>query len=235
MAKSKGQPSEVEKILENPDELSNRLFQSGEFFVKYRTAVFAVLGAVVLGVAGLVYYQYKAKEDNAEAQRQMYGAVLYFEMDSLETALEGNLMVPGLLSVTDEYGHTQAGKLANFYVGAIYLRQGKFEEAIKHLKEFKADDLLVQARAYSLIGDAYMELQDYANALSFYSKAASFHSNEEFSPVYLMKAALASELSNDYKTAVDKYNLIVNQYPASQQVSDARKYKSRAEGLLNSK
>ncbi len=235
MAKSKGQPSEVEKILENPAELSNKLLQSGEFFVKYRTAVFAALGAVVLGVAGLIYYQHKLKEDNEEAQRQMYGAVLYFEMDSLETALDGNLKVPGLVSVADEFGHTKAGKLANFYVGAIYLKQGKFEEAIDHLKKFSADDLLIQARAYSLIGDAYMELQDYANALSFYSKASSFHSNEEFSPVYLMKAALASELSNDYKSAIDKYNLIVNQYPLSQQVSDAKKYKSRAEGLLNGK
>jgi len=40
------------------------------------------------------------------------------------------------------------------------LKQGKFEDAIEYLKKFNAGDLLIQARAYSLIGDAYLELKD---------------------------------------------------------------------------
>jgi tetratricopeptide (TPR) repeat protein len=233
MAKSKNQPSEVEKILGNPEELSNKLMESGEFLAKYRNIVFGVVGVVILAAAGFLYYQHDQKESNAVAQTQMYGAVLYFEMDSLRVALEGNFEVQGLLSISEEYGSTKAGKLANFYIGAIYLKQGEFQKAIDYLDKFSADDLLIQPRAYSLTGDAYMELGDFAKAESFYAKAANTNSNDEFSPVYLMKGALASELKNDFTSAIQKYNKIVNEYPLSQQANEAKKYKSRAEGLAS--
>lgn len=233
MAKSKNQPSEVEKMLENPEELSNKLFESGEFLAKYKNIILGVLGVVVLAVAGYVYYQYDQKESNKAAQQQMYGAVLYFEMDSLQVALEGNLKVQGLLSISEEYGSTKAGKLANFYIGAIYLKQGKFQEAIDYLEKFSSDDLLVQPRAYSLTGDAYMELGDFAKAEGMYSKAANTNSNDEFSPVYLMKGALASELNNNATAAIEKYSKIIDEYPLSQQANEAKKYKARAEGLAN--
>lgn len=232
MAKSKGQqPSEVEKMLENPDELSNKLLQTGDFFAKYRNIILGVFGAIVLAVGGYIYYQYDLKEANKQAQNEMYQAVLYFEMDSLQTALEGKLNIPGLLSIADEYGDTKTGNLANFYIGAIYLKQSKFEEAISYLKEFNSDDLLVQPRAYSLIGDAYMELENYAEAVNYYDKASEYNSNEQFSPVYLMKAALAYELNNDFEGAITKYNTIIESYPKSQELIEAKKYKSRAEGL----
>lgn len=234
MAKSKPQ-SDVEKVLEDPENLRDRLFQTEEFFVKYRNVFLGILGAIVVGVAGYIFYNYQQKQNNEEAQKEMFAAVLNFEADSLNKALEGDLKNKGLLTIAEDYSGTKAGNLANFYVGAIYLKKGKFEDAIKYLKDFSSDDLLIQARAYSLIGDANLELNKYDEAAEYYNKAVQHKPNPQFTPAYIMKAALAYELKNDYKTAVEMYDQVIENYPRSQQFNDAKKYKARAAAALEVK
>ena len=92
--------------------------------------------------------------------------------------------------------------------------------------------MLVQARAYSLIGDAYMELDDYDEAADYYTKAAEYKPNEHFTPTYLFKAAIALESADKLEDAVDCYEEIIKKYLNSPEFTDARKHKARLEGLL---
>jgi tetratricopeptide (TPR) repeat protein len=73
-------------------------------------------------------------------------------------------------NVIEDYGMTDAAKLANYYAGVAYLKQGKFQVARLYLEDFSSNDLLVQARAYSLIGDTYMEEQNFEDAAKYYQK-----------------------------------------------------------------
>ena len=68
------------------------------------------------------------------------------------------------------------------YAGVSYLKQGKFELARLYLEDFNASDLLIQARAYSLVGDSYMEEKKYDDAAKYYNKAANYKPNKYFSP-----------------------------------------------------
>src|SRR5690606_3114897 len=136
-------------------------------------------------------FNYYKNNLNQEAQNQMFQAVFYFEADSLDRALNGDGNNLGFLDIAAEYGITKAGNLANYYAGVSYLKQGKYELARLYLEDFSSDDLLVQARAYSLIGDAYMEEKNYEEAAKFYHKAAEYKPNKTFTPIYLMKEALA--------------------------------------------
>lgn len=199
---------------------------------KYRNLLLVLIGAVALGAAGYFYYKYTLNESNAEAQNAIYPAVYYFEQDSLDKALKGDGKVLGLLDVAETYSGTKAAKLANFYAGVIYLKKGKYEDAISHLKEFDSEDYLVQARAYALIGDANMELQKYDEAASYYQKAADYKPNEQFTPVYLMKLALAYELLKENKKASDAYDIVLTKYYKSPEVTDAKKYKARVDALV---
>ena len=161
----------------------------------------------------------------------MFQAVYYFEADSLNKALNGDGQYDGLLKIADEYGGTDAGKLADFYAGVALLKEGKFAEAQSHLENFKSDDYLLQARAYSLTGDALSEQGKYKEAADMYNKAANHNSNQYFSPQYLMKAGIAYEAANDFKAAVNTYDKIIKEYVSSAEVTDAKKYKARAEML----
>ncbi len=199
---------------------------------KYKNLLLILLGAVTLGIAGYFYYQYTLEESNKEAANAIYPAVYFFEQDSLDKALKGDGKVLGLLDISETYSGTKTGKLAHFYTGVIYLKQGKFEDAISHLNDFSSSDYLLQARAYSLIGDANSELGKYDEAVSYYQKAADYKSNEQFTPVYLMKLALAYESLNDNKKASDTYDIILTKYPKSPELNDAKKYKARVDALV---
>jgi len=126
---------------------------------------------------------------------------------------------------------TDAGNLANFYIGVIYLKQGQYEDAISYLQDFSSSDLFVQARAYSLIGDASMELDEPQEAIKYYNKAANYKPNKYFTPQYLMKLAMAYESVNDYASAVLTYEKIMDEFSEFPDITDVKKYKARAEGL----
>jgi len=198
---------------------------------KYKNVILVLAGVIALAAGGYFFYQYQLGESNKEAQNEIYPAVYFFEQDSLDKALKGDGKVLGLLDVADKYSGTKTAKLAHFYAGVAYLKQGKFDDAISHLNDFSSDDFLLQARAYSLIGDANMELEKYEEAASYYNKAANYKANEQFSPTYLMKLALAYELLKDNSKAADTYDIIITKYPKSSDIIDAKKYKARAESL----
>ncbi|MBA9075982.1 MULTISPECIES: tetratricopeptide repeat protein [Rufibacter] len=222
--------SELE-VLENPDALADRLLKSESYVERHKNlfiGIFVAIAAAVVG--GFLYYQNREAK-NAEALSAMFQAEYYFEADSLNKALNGDGQYAGFKSVAEEYGSTKAGNLANFYAGTILLKQGKYQDALNYLEEFNSDDLLLQARAYSLQGDAQLELGKAAEAASLYKKAAEHKANDYFSPQYLMKAAMAHETANQPAEAVDVYDRIINDYPLSAEVADAKKYKARAEGL----
>ena len=119
--------------------------------------------------------------------------------------------------------------MANYYAGVSYLKQGKFELARLYLEDFSADDLLIQARAYSLVGDSYMEEEKYDDAAKYYNKAANYKPNKYFSPTYLMKEALAYEKLNQNDKAREAYDKIISQYWDSSEYQNARKFKARLE------
>ena len=217
--------------LENPEVLQDKLNSSVEFVKENKNTVTYIVGAIALIVGGFFFYKYYQSTNNEEAQKSMFQAVYYFEADSLNKALTGDGKNPGLKEIADDYSGTKAGNLAAYYVGAAYLKQGKFDEAITYLSKFSSEDIAVQARAYSLIGDANMEKNSYDEAFSFYQKAASHFPNKEFTPRYLVKLALAAELKKDNAAAIEAYDKVINEYPLSPEINDARKYKALLEGV----
>ncbi|MCE2893749.1 MAG: tetratricopeptide repeat protein [Flammeovirgaceae bacterium] len=216
-------------LLENPEVIQEKLEGIEHWVEKNPKLLIGVVGVIVLAVGGFFGYRYWVGNQDAQAQKEMFQAVRYFEADSLNLALNGDGNNLGFLQIIDDYSLTEAGNLANFYAGAIYLKQGKFPLAIFHLEDYKANDLLVQARAYSLIGDAYMEQKSYEDAAKFYEKAAGYKPNKEFTPVYLMKAGLAYEKLNNTDKAKATYQKIIDKYWESSEFQNAKKFKAKLE------
>jgi tetratricopeptide (TPR) repeat protein len=216
-------------LLEKPEALATKLEGAEHWVEENAKLVIGISAAIALIVAGYFGFNYYKQSQNEIAQNEMFQAVYYFEADSLKLALNGDGNNLGFLDIVNEYGITDAGNLANFYAGAAFLKQGEFENAIRYLEDFSSSDLLVQARAYSLTGDAYMEQKKYEEAAKYYSKAADYKPNKYFTPAYLMKAALAYEKLNENDKAKAAYDKVITNYWESQEYQNARKYKARLE------
>lgn len=225
----KAKPTGGSDILESPEALAEQLSKTEEFLDKNRNVVFFIGG--IIGVVLLAFFGYRYYITNQDeiAQRELFQAVYYFEADSLGKALNGDGLNYGFLDVISEYSGTKAANLASFYAGATYLQLSDYESALRYLENFGGDDLIVQARAYSLIGDAHAELKDFGSAAEYYEKAADYQPNEQFSPIYLQKAAIAYEKLNQLDDALKAYDQIVNKYFESTIYQDAKKHKARLE------
>lgn len=231
LKKGRAQKEQGNTLLENPDAIATSLGR-GESFLKENAKVVAgIIGLFILVVAGTMVFQFNKANKNETAQGEMYQAVYFFEQDSVELALNGDGVNPGFLSIIDDYGGTEASNLSHFYAGSIYLSQKDFQKAIDHLKKFSSDDYLVQPKAFSLIGDAYMEEGNFKEAISFYKKAANYKENEYFTPMYLNKLAIAYEEAGQIDDAIKSYDRIENDYFESYEYTAARKHKARLEGL----
>lgn len=233
MAKKAKETEQGSDLLENQEALAEQISKTEQYLEQNKGITFGLLTVVVLVIGGYFGYKYYYDNQNASAQADMFQAEYYFEQDSLDLALNGDGNTLGFKDIIEEYSGTEAANLANYYAGVSFLKQGDFKSAILYLEDYSSSDLLVQARAYSLIGDAYMEQEDYSNAVISYNKAADYNDNKFFSPRYLMKAGLAYELMNDNAGAIKSYARIVKDYWNAGEVQDAKKHKARLESAAS--
>lgn len=217
------------ELIENPEVLANTLYTAETWVERNPKVVFGIVGVLLLAVAGYFGFTYYKNNQDEEAQKQMFQAVYYFESDSLNLALNGDGNNLGFIDIIQDYGVSDAANLAHFYAGACYLKQGNYDAAILYLKDYSSSDLLVQPRAYSLIGDAYMEKQQFEDAVTYYNKAATYNPNKFYTPAYLMKAALAYEKLNKNEEAIKAYDEVISKYWESAEYQNARKLKARLE------
>ena len=197
---------------------------------KILTIVIGVIVVVVLVFFGFKRLYMVPKEQ--EAKEQMFMAERYFEIDSLNLALNGDGMYPGFLEIIDDYGITKSANLSEYYAGVCYLKMGNFEEAIDHLKSFKGKDHILGPMAAGAIGDAYLELNQPEKAAGYYTEAAEMKENEFTSPMFLLKAGWTYEIQKDYKKALEIYEQIKFKFPTSNEAREIDKYIARAKGLM---
>jgi len=222
-------------LLENPEVIAEQISKTEEFFTKNRTIVYVAVTILAVIVAVVFGYKYYATNQDELAQVDMFQAVYYFEADSLDKALNGDGNNYGFLEIIEEYSVTKAANLAHFYAGASFLKKGDYSNAIDYLKKFDSDDLLVQSRALSLIGDAFMEQGNFGEAAINYQKAAKTNSNKDFSPIYLEKAAIAFENNSDNPSALKCYDQILEKFPDADDssIQNAKKHKARLSALTS--
>ena len=210
--------------------VEHALSKTEQYIEDNKKSLTIIVAVIVVVVGGYILYNrmflFPREKD---AQSEIYRAEQYFEADSLELALEGDGDALGFIDIIDEYSMTKTANLAEYYAGICYLRLGEFEDAIEHLKQFDSNDKLVSVIALGALGDAYVELGEYDEAVSFYEKAAEKNKNDFTSAIYLKKAGLVYETIEDYKKAVASYEKIKRQYPESDEARDIDKYIAAAQ------
>lgn len=198
------------------------------FYLKNNKTV-NIIGIAIIVLIG-AYFAYKnlyIKPQEKKAVAMVFKAQQYFERDSFRLALQGDGNNYGYLQVINRYGGTKVGNTARYSAGVCYIRMGEFQKGIDYLKKFHADDNLVQAMAYGIMGDAYMELGKTNEGIANYKKAANYKDNDVISPLYLMRAGLALEKEGKTKEAIDAFNEIKSKYPLSTEGRDIDKYLAR--------
>ncbi len=186
------------------------------------------IGAIAVIVAG--YFGYKnlvSAPAEKKANEAIFTAEMYFRMDSIRLALEGDNVNPGFLKVISKYSGTEAANLAHFYAGSCYLKLGDFNNAAKQLQAFSTKEPIVAARAKALTADALSESGKKDEAAKLYREAGTlFDKDDVNSPQYLFRAGFLYESMGKNQDAIQVYKLIKEKYPQFREY-DVDKYLGR--------
>jgi tetratricopeptide (TPR) repeat protein len=182
-------------------------------------SVFIFLLLSFLYVAGQ-----KNPEKENDARNSMFNAEQYFTKDSLNLALNGDGKNSGFLDIIQKHEGTQTAILAHYYTGMCLLRNGKFQEAISHLKQFNINDQIVACFALGGIADAYLELGDLTKATDYYLLAAKRNVNSFSTPYFLNRAAFVYEMLGNSFEAFNLYEQIRVDFSQSYESREVEKY-----------
>ena len=210
----------AEKEKDELEKMNEALSMSEQFVEKYQKPLLLGLLVVVVivgAILGVRHFYLLPREDKAQAA--MYQAVMAFENDSIDLAINGN----------DQYGSTAAGNLANAYLGLAYYEKGEYETAQKYLSAFSADETVLSPAVTAAIGNCLVDMEKYAESAKYFEKAAKESDNAVFSPIYLKKAAAAYEKVGNNEAAVKLYQEIKDKYPTSNDARGIERYIERAQ------
>ncbi len=224
MAQKQNTPDELDKVNE-------ALSSSEQFIEKNQKGIFIVILVVVIAVGAwlaLRHFYFQPRETTAYAE--MFKGEFYLDTDSFALALNGNgADYIGFEAIVNDYAHTDAANLAAAYAGICHFNLGNYNAALDYFKKFDADDKFVSTNVLGMIGNCYANMDQTAEAMATFEKAAQKADNDLFSPFYLKKAATIAEATGNYDKALALYNQIKNNYATSTVARDIDKYIERAQ------
>ena len=211
-----------EQNLENVQEALNTT--SAWIEANQNKLTWAITAIVVVVLAVIAINTYVLKPKAQEANNENAKAVVYFTQGNYELALNGDEAdCMGFEAIANDYKCSKAGKLAALYAGVCYYQLGDYSAAAEYLAKFSAKDLNIEPAALQLLGDAYVQLEEYNKAAKTFSVAAK-SGNELIAPMSLKKLGFVQmELGNN-AAALKAFETIKNEYPASLEAQDIEKY-----------
>ena len=198
------------------------------FFKEYGKILYGiVIGTLLIALAILAYNRFILQPKKAQATDQMVKAEQWFQAGEYELALTGDDNDLGFEDIIKQYG-SKAGEAVYLYAGIAKLQTGAPEEALKYLKKYEGKDPILMGKAQACIGDAYADLENYAEAINWYKKAAKTSDNA-LAAGYLLKAGIASEAIGNDAQALSFYKEIKDQWSNAPEALEIDKYITRIE------
>ena len=135
------------------------------------------------------------------------------------------------LAVAANYSNDPANR-ASLNAAIILYKEGKYEEAAANIKNFDAEGTIVGPASQSLLGDCYVNLKKYDEAIAAFDKAVSLSAdNALYTPLFLLKKATVLRELKDFKAEAEILKTIKEKYPefAANYNVDIEKYLVRAQ------
>ena len=210
------------------DELNESLSSIEQRVENNKKSIYWVVGVIIVVAAVIMGYVYGIHNPNMnEARNEIAKA-------DMEVALgNDSLALVQYKSVADNFSNSAANR-ANLDAAIILYQDGKYEEAAAYINNFDAEGVIVGPASQSLLGDCYVNLKKYDEALGAYDKAISLsNDNSLYTPLFMVKKATVYRELKNYAAEADVFQTIKDKYPDFTQNYnfDLDKYLERAKAL----
>ena len=194
------------------------------FFEKNKKAIIIAVVAVIAIVVGAILFNNYYLEPRAnEASTELAKSQELFDQQQYDKALTS------FQKVANDYSSTDAGNLAQLYIGLCQANLGKWQEAVNALESFSSKgDQMISPAAEGALGNAYANLKQLDKAVEHLKKAANMADNNSLSPTFLIQAGEILESQGKKDEALKLYQEVKEKYFNSMQYHTIDAYIERA-------
>ena len=203
MAKKQNETrTSIEELNESLSGIEKRVEENKKMIVWVVAAIVAI-AVIILG------YVYLIQEPNLEkAKEEIAKADVDYSLGQDSIALNE------YMAVADNYSN-DASDRAGLNAGILLFKEGKYEEAINYLTKYDAEGALVGPASQALIGDCYVNLQKYDDAVKYFDKAISLAGeNELYTPLFILKKAIVLREQQKFAQEAELLQTIKDKYPS---------------------
>lgn len=209
------------------------LNKSEAFFMKHgKTAIIAIVAILVVVAGFFLYKTFVSEPKETEASTQLAQAQKLFQAQQFDQALKV------FQKVQSDYSSTDAGNLANLYVGLCYAHQEKpnWSKALENVQKYStSNDQIISPASQMALGDIYANNNQNDKAVESFKKAADMANAKGFEGINisiallaLRKAGIILESEGKKADALKLYEEIKTKYVNSPMSQDIDKYIERA-------
>ena len=205
-------------------QVEQQVSKTEAFFEKNKKAIIIAVVAVIAIVVGAILFNNYYLEPRAnEASTELAKSQELFDQQQYDKALAG------FQKVASDYSSTDAGNLAQLYIGLCQANLGKWQEAVNALESFSSKgDQMISPAAEGALGNAYANLKQLDKAVEHLKKAAKMADNNSLSPTFLIQAGEILESQGKKDEALKLYQEVKEKYFNSMQYQTIDAYIERA-------
>ncbi|TLY32518.1 MAG: tetratricopeptide repeat protein [Ignavibacteria bacterium] len=213
------------------DELLMAYARVSAFYYGHKKYVSYAITGLIAVIIGIVIIINNRRANNDKAAVELAKVVTLYEAaannpKAYQQAIDGQPErgVMGLKTIVDNYGSTESGQLARFYLANAYFNLGRYEEALKNYENFSGGNKLLEASALAGMGACLEAKGEFDKAASSYEKAAGTVSNTINTPEYLNSAARCYGRAGAKEKAIALLKRLKQDYPTSTYAREVDRY-----------
>jgi tetratricopeptide (TPR) repeat protein len=205
------------------DALLTSVAKVTSFYEENKKNAGIVVGVVALLVVGSLIYTKNRAENNEKANAEFGKVYSFYDNGQYQIAIDGvtERGIVGLKSIVENYGGTDAGNLARFYLASAYYQSGRYDEALKQFEDFSASEQMMTVSRLTGIACSYEAKGEYEKAAEHFEKAALSYPKDVDAAANLNHAADNYALAGKKERALDLYKKLKKDYPTTQYARDA--------------
>ncbi|MFH1194577.1 MAG: tetratricopeptide repeat protein [bacterium] len=208
------------------DKLVTSFYNTKEFYEKYKSKIFMIVGAIAVVVIAIVLYRNKIADDNMNAATKLSEVMSLYESGLYKEAIEGQpgTKVMGLAKIADEYGSSENGELAKIYAANSYYYLGKIDQALEFYDDYSGSNAQLKATALAGQANCFENKKDYEEAAKYFYEASFVDELNPLNAEYLLKAGINYLNLKNNEEAKKTFELIKEKYPKAPVIADVERY-----------
>jgi TolA-binding protein len=213
------------------DTLISGYTKTTAWYYENKKIVNNVIFGLIIIIAVVAVYFYNRSLDEEKAATALGKVIAIYDAGATDfrqykISIDGQPehSVMGLKDIVENYGGTNSGKIARFYLANAYYYSDQIDKALEEFDNFSSDDKLLQSSAYAGLGGCYESKGNYEKAANSYEKAASLSSVTNLIPEYLVAAARSYGRAGQKEKALSLLQRVKKEFPTSNMAREADRY-----------